>query len=231
MSSDQCCLFWEVCDRFRYQDLESSQHILDEVSVVNLLDVWHNELCELRFLSNQRVLLLKNEEEAREEEKSKSMILYNSGRDKMLASLFKAHELMESRIKPLRVPFGEIHVLNRTLESIASCYVDVASFLRTNEATELSHQDRSAVRGVRAWCSSVLLARAFSQFALSQITNKFLLEQTQVLHSLRETVRVMAIIEPYIPNRWIEASFLSVSRCPLIGRVGCVFDVGRLIVL
>ena len=42
-----------------------------------------------------------------------------------------------------------------------------------------------------------------------QITNKFLLEQTQVLHSLRETVRVMAIIEPYIPNR-IEASFLSV---------------------
>ena len=70
---------------------------------------------------------------------------------------------MESRIKPLRVPFGEIHVLNRTLESIASCYVDVASFLRTNEATELSHQDRSAVRGVRAWCSSAKREN-FSQF-------------------------------------------------------------------
>ena len=89
------------------------------------------------------------------------MILYNSGRDKMLASLFKAHELMETRIKPLRVPFGEIHVLNRTLENIASCYVDVASFLRTNEATELSHQDRSAVRvferGVTNCCLSRLL--------------------------------------------------------------------------
>ncbi len=163
---------------------------------MNLLDVWHNELCELRFLSNQRLLLLKNEEEAvGEEEKSKSMILYTSGRDKMLASLFKAHEIMETRIKPLRVPFGEIHVLNRTLENIASCYVDVVSFLRTNEATELSNQDRSAVRTL------------ISPFYL-HITN-VKKNLTQVLHSLRETVRTMAIIEPYIPNR-IESSFLSV---------------------
>ena len=144
MSSDQCCLFWEVCDRFRYEDVESSQHVLDEVSVVNLLDVWHNELCELRFLSKERHRLcsLKTDDE---HASSSSIVLYNSERDNMLASLFKAHEMMETRIKPLRVPFGEIHVLDRTFQNIASCYVDVASFLRTNEASDLSSQDRSAV--------------------------------------------------------------------------------------
>jgi hypothetical protein len=173
MSSDQCCSFWQVCDRFRYEDLESSDHILDEVSVVNLLDIWHNELCELRFMLRRRVEF--EQEESSSKQTSLVVVSNNSARDNMLASLFKAHELMETRVKPLRVPFGEIHMLERTLQNIAACYDDVACFLRMNEAAEdLSSQDRSAI-----------------------------------LHSIRETVRVMSVIEPYIPIR-IESSFLNV---------------------
>ena len=115
------------------------------------------------------------QEESSSKQTSLVVVSNNSARDNMLASLFKAHELMETRVKPLRVPFGEIHMLERTLQNIAACYDDVACFLRMNEAAEdLSSQDRFAI-----------------------------------LPSIRETVRVMSVIEPYIPIR-IESSFLNV---------------------
>ena len=109
MSSDQCCLFWEVW-QISTSRSESSQHILEEV-VLNFW-MWHNELVSWDFYPIN-VFSLKNEEG---EEERRVAWSYNSGRDKMLASLFKAHELMESRIKPLRVPFGEIRwIVHRVL--------------------------------------------------------------------------------------------------------------------